>query len=96
MASMITIEIPADQEAVVRRLLALSEELDQVAATAPFGTIFDACEEAVVIGGRDLSSQILEKTVARQIETAEKNGRRSGSAVAAGSRKTEGRSHGNS
>src|SRR5262245_7548754 len=55
----ITIEIPADSETLVRRLLALHDELSQLALTAPDGTVFDACEAAVVTKGRDLNAQIL-------------------------------------
>ena len=71
----ITIEVPAERESLVRRLLALTEELDQLALSAPHGTVFDACEAAVIEGGRDLSSRILADAVARRIETAEKKGR---------------------
>jgi len=67
----ITIEIPADSEALVRRFLALHEELAQLALAAPEGTVFDACEAAVVAQGRDLSAQILADAVARRVEAAE-------------------------
>jgi hypothetical protein len=96
MATTVMIEVPAEREALVRRLLALSEELEQLALSAPDGTVFDACETAVVRGGRDLSSQILADTVARRIETAEKRGRRSVSANAVAAKKTAAPRAGNS
>jgi hypothetical protein len=92
----VTIEVPAEREDLIRRLLALSEELDQLALSAPDGTVFDACETAVIEGGRDLSTRILSDTVARRVEAAEKKGRRSARASAAGAKRIEGRRPGNS
>ena len=84
----VTIEIPASSELLVRRLVALHEELEALALSAPDGTVLEACEEAVVRKGRDLSKRILEDAVARRIETAEKRGRRSASATAVAARRT--------
>jgi len=84
----ILIEIPAGREAVVRRLLALRDELDALALAAPDGTVLDACERQVLAGGRDLQRQLLTDAVARRIEAAEKGGPRSASAGAVGPRKT--------
>ena len=92
----VTIEVPVEREALVRRLLALSEELDHLALSAPAGTVFDACETAVVEKGRDLSAQILADTVARRVEAAEKKGRRSESARAAEAKRIVGPRPGNS
>ena len=89
MAATITIEIPADSEPLVRRVLALQEELNSLALTAPDGTVFDACETVVVQRGRDLHIQILADAVARRVEAAEKKGRRSASALAVEPRRTE-------
>ena len=86
----VTIEIPAASESLVRHLLALHEELEALALSAPDGTVLDACESAVVQKGRDLNKRILEDAVARRIESAEKRGPRSASVRAAGSRKTAG------
>src|SRR5882724_8710181 len=84
----ITMEIPADSADLVRRLLALHEELAQLALSAPDGTVFDACETAVVAKGRDLNSRILADAVARRVADAEKKGRRCAPATAAGPRRT--------
>jgi len=86
----VTIEVPAASEAFVRQLLALHEELNALALSAPDGAVLDACETAVVQKGRDLNKRILEDAVARRIESAEKKGPRSASVRAAGSRRIAG------
>jgi len=86
----VTIEIPAASEALVRQLLALHEELEALALSAPDGSVLEACELAVVQKGRDLNERILEDAVARRIETAEKGGRRSASVRAAGPKRIAG------
>ncbi len=88
MSTRVTIEVDAKHEAIVRRALAMAEEMEQLALTAPDGTVFDACEEAVVEKGRTLQGQVLAEAVARRIETAEKKGRRSGSVRADARKKT--------
>ncbi len=59
MTPTITIEIPAASEALVRQLLALHEELQALALSAPDGTVLNACEEAVIPKGRDLTANLL-------------------------------------
>jgi hypothetical protein len=86
----ITIEIPADRELLVRRLLALREELAQLALSAPAGTLFDACEAAIVAQGRDLNAHILADAVAQRVEAAEKKGHRCVAVPAVGPRKIAG------
>ena len=84
MSPTVSIEVPTEHLALMRRVLALAEELDHLALSAPHGTVFDACEAAVVNGGREVQTQMLQEAVARRIETAEKRGHRSES-VRAGS-----------
>jgi hypothetical protein len=91
MSTKVLIEVDARHEAIVRRALALAEEMEQLALTAPDGTVFDACEAAVIEKGRDLQTRVLGEAVARRIEAAEKKGRRSAFAPAGGRRKTAGR-----
>ena len=86
MSSKVTIEVDARHEGIVRRALALAQEMEQLALTAPDGEVFDACEQAVVLGGRDLQARLLTEAVARRIEAAEKRGRRSAPANAAAGR----------
>jgi hypothetical protein len=73
----VTIEFDAKHEAIVRRALAMAEEMEQLALTAPDGAVFDACEEAVIQKGRTFQGQVLGQAVARRIDAAEKKGRRS-------------------
>ena len=87
MSTKVTIEVEVKHEAIVRRALAMAEELEQLALTAPDGAVFDACEERVLEQGRNLQAQVLSEAVARRIEAAEKKGRRSGSAPAVAKRK---------
>jgi hypothetical protein len=87
MNTTVTIEIEAKHEAIVRRALAMAEEMEQLALTAPDGTVFEACEEAVIDKGRAFQANVLEQAVTRRIEAAEKKGRRSVSVPAAARRK---------
>lgn len=82
-----TIEIPTGSEALVRQVLALNEELQSLALTAPDGTVFDICEEAVIKRGRQLEQRLLIDAVSGRIESVEKKGRRSGSVRAVGSKR---------
>ena len=91
MSAKVTIEIDAKHEAIVQRALAMAEEMEQLALTAPDGQVFDACEEAAIERGRKFQAQVLGDAVARRIEAAEKKGRQSACASADGRRKTEGR-----
>ena len=93
MSTTVTIEFAAQHEAVVRRALALAEEMEQLALTAPDGEVFDTCEQAVLEKGRKLQAHLLGEAVTRRIEAAEKKGRRSAFAPVAARKKTGGRKH---
>ena len=88
--TIITVEIPADAEPLVRQVLALRDELQSLALTAPDGTVLDACEAVVTPKGRDVSRQLLADAVARRIAATEKKGPRSAPASAGGPRRTGG------
>jgi hypothetical protein len=88
MNTKVTIELDAKHEAIVRRALAMAEEMDNLALSAPDGAVVDACETAVIEQGRKLQSQVLGDAVTRRIESAEKKGRRSASAPADEKKKT--------
>ena len=88
MNSKVTIEVDRKHEAIVLRALAMAEEMEQLALSAPDGTVFEACEEAVIEKGRKFQGQVLGEAVARRIEAAEKRGRRSASVSVAARRKT--------
>lgn len=61
---------------LLTRVLAMQQELDSLALSAAHGTVLDACEEQVIVQGRELQTEMLEKAVARRVEAAEKKGRR--------------------
>jgi hypothetical protein len=84
----VLIEVDARHEGIVRQAMALAEEMEQLALQAPDGTVFDACEEAVLDKGRRFQARVLEEAVARRIEAAEKKGRRSASVSAEARKKT--------
>lgn len=84
MSAKVLIEVGGRHEATMRRVLALVEEPEHLALTAPDGTAFDVCEGAVIDKGRDLQVQLLGEAVARRVEAAEKKGRRCASAPVAG------------
>lgn len=88
MSPSVSIDVPVEHEQLVRRVLALSEELHQLALTAPDGAVFDQCENSVIDSGREIQTRMLEQAVARRIEAAEKRGPRSAFASAADARRT--------
>jgi hypothetical protein len=92
----VLIEVDTRHEAIVRRALALTEEMEQLALTAPDGQVVHECEAAVIVKGRELQQQLLSEAVQRRLEAVEKKGRRCGVAPVVGRRKTKGRSNGNS
>jgi hypothetical protein len=96
MSTKVTIEVDARFEDGVRRALAMLEEMEQLALTAPDGQVFDVCEEAVIEKGRRFQAATLEDAVARRVESAEKKGRRSACAPAVARKKTEGPNRGGS
>jgi hypothetical protein len=96
MTTTVILEVPIEHEALLRRTLALAEELHRLALSAPDGTVFDACEAAVVRGGRDVQQRLLTAAVARRIEAAEKKGRRCGSVPAVGPKRIAGPRRANS
>jgi DNA replication initiation complex subunit (GINS family) len=88
MGKTITIDVDPQHEGIVRRALALAEEMEQLALTAPEGQVFDTCEEAIIEKGRKLQGAVLGEAVARRLEAIEKKGRRSVSAPADATKKT--------
>ena len=83
MSTKVTMEFDARFENGMRRALAMFEEMEQLALTAPDGQVFDLCEQAVIEKGRNLQAATLGEAVVRRVEAAEKKGRRSGPARAA-------------
>lgn len=79
MSTPVLLEVEAKHEAMLRRAVAMAEEMEQLALSAPDGSVFDACEGAVIEKGRALQTQMLGEAVARRLEAAEKKGSRSAS-----------------
>ena len=75
MSAKVLPEVDARHESILRRTLAMVEEMEQLALSTPDGAAFDVCEDAVVREGRDLQRLMLSDAVARRIEAAEKRGR---------------------
>ena len=73
---------------LLTRVLSMQQELDSLALRAAHGTVLDACEEKVILQGRELQTDMLEKAVSGRVESAEKKVVRSGSVRAAGVKPT--------
>jgi len=73
---LITLEIDADHEDLLRRYAGFLEEMKDLAATAPDGTVFAVCEDAVLERGREHQRLALQQAVQARIDAVEKKGRR--------------------
>lgn len=87
MSTKVTMEFDARFEPIVRRALAMAEEMEQLALVAPDGKVVEVCETAVLEKGRQLEAITLEEAMARRVEAVEKKGRRSATARVAARRK---------
>jgi hypothetical protein len=92
----VLVEVDARHEAIVRRALALAEEMEQLALTATEGQVVHECEATIIDKGRQLQSQLLSEAVRWRIEAAEKKGRRCGSVHVDGRKRIKDRSNANS
>jgi hypothetical protein len=72
----ITLEIDADHENLLRRYADFLEEMRELAAVAPDGSVLEVCEEAVINRGREQQRRVLERAVQARTDAAEKKGRR--------------------
>ena len=67
-AQKVTLEVDARFQAGMMRALAMFEEMEQLALTAPDGHVVHQCEKAVIDKGRRLQAATLEEAVARRRE----------------------------
>jgi hypothetical protein len=74
MTRKILIEVDPQHELLLRRTLAVAEEMEQLALTAPDGQVFQQCEEAILENGRRLQSQMLRDALQRRLQEVEKKG----------------------
>ncbi len=72
----ITLEIDAEDEGLVRGYASYVGEMKDLAATTPDGSVLEACEDAVVERGREHQRRLLEHAVQARLNAAEKKGRR--------------------
>ena len=72
----VTLEIDPGHEDLLRQYAAFLEEMNDLAAAAPDGSVFDVCEEAVIERGREQQRRVLQRAVQARLDDAEKKGRR--------------------
>jgi len=72
----ITLEIDAAHEDLLRQYAGFLDEMNDLAATAPEGSVLAACEDAVIAKGREHQRRLLEQAVQSRVDAAEKKGRR--------------------
>ena len=72
----ITLEIDAEDEDLIRGYASFVGEMKDLAATTPDGSVLDVCEEAVIEKGREQQRRLLQRAVQDRLQDAEKKGRR--------------------
>ena len=72
----ITLEIDAEDEDLIRRYADFVGEMKDLAATAPDGSVLDACEQAVIEKGREHQRRLLQRAAQARLDSAEKKGLR--------------------
>jgi hypothetical protein len=72
----ITLEIDSESEDLLRRYAVFLEEMSDLAATAPDGSVLDTCEEAIIEKGREQQRLVLRHAVQARLDLAEKKGLR--------------------
>jgi hypothetical protein len=72
----VSMEIDPSHEPLLRQYACFLEEMDDLAASAPDGSVLDTCEEAVIEKGREQQRLVLERAAQTRLDAAEKKGRR--------------------
>jgi hypothetical protein len=72
----ITLEIDSEDEGLLRQYAGFLEEMKDLAAAAPAGSVLEVCEDAVIARGREHQRRLLEHAVQARLDAAEKKGRR--------------------
>jgi len=72
----ITLDIDPAHENLLRQYACFLEEMTDLAATAPEGSVLEVCEDAVIERGREHQRRLLEHAVQTRLDTVEKKGRR--------------------
>lgn len=72
----VTLEIDDEHEDLLRHYASFLEEMKDLAAVAPDGSVLDVCEEAVIEKGREQQRRVLQQAVQARLDAAEKKGGR--------------------
>ncbi len=72
----ISLEIDSEHEDLLRHYASFLDEMKDLGATAPDGSVLDTCEQAVIEKGREHQRRLLQHAVQARLEVAEKKGRR--------------------
>jgi hypothetical protein len=72
----ISLEIDSESEDLLRRYAVFLDEMSDLAATAPDGSVLDTCEEAIIDKGREHQRRLLQHAVQARLDAAEKKGLR--------------------
>lgn len=72
----ITLGIDSQSEDLLRRYAVFLEEMNDLAASAPEGSVLDTCEEAVIEKGREQQRLVLQRAAQARLDATEKKGRR--------------------
>ena len=70
----ITLKVAPEHEDLLRQYASFLGEMKDLAATAPDGSVLDACEEAVIEKGREQQRRLLERAAQARLDAAEKKG----------------------
>jgi len=69
----VTLEIDTEYEDLLRQYASFLGEMKDLAATAPDGSVLEACEDAVIERGREQQRRVLQHAVQARLDAAEKN-----------------------
>ena len=72
----ISLEIEAEDEDLIRGYAEFVGEMKDLALSAPDGSVLDVCEEAVIEKGREHQRRLLRRAAQARLDAAEKKGRR--------------------
>jgi len=77
-----TIQLSPLTRLLIEQAILMAQDMEAVAAKAPKGEVFDHCEEAAIVKGREFVRLALQKTAQEYLAAQEKK-RRCGPATAA-------------
>ena len=72
----VSLEIDPEHEDLLRQYASFLGEIKDLAASAPDGSVLDACEDAVIENGREQQRRLLQHAVQARLAAAEEKGRR--------------------